>query len=305
MPTTPSDLHPSRMTRARQSLEGLACGDAFGERFFLPPDLARSMIRQRAVPAPPWFFTDDTMMAISIVSTLDRCSEVDPNYLAQDFARRYDSSRGYGPAMHNLLAEIRRGRDWDSEARALFRGQGSFGNGSAMRVAPLGAYFADDTDLIPEQARLSAITTHCHPEAVAGAIAVALAAGLAWQARTAGKAPEPRELLESIWEKTPESEVRRGIRRAVELSQGSSTEEAAAALGNGVEVTCQDTVPFALWCAAVYLRSYEEALWATVSGLGDRDTTCAIVGGIVVMHSGLETIPKEWTESREALPVIA
>lgn len=305
MPSTPPDLPTDRMKRARQSLEGLACGDAFGERFFLPPDLARSMIRQKAVPAPPWFFTDDTMMAISIVSTLAKCGEIDPNYLARDFAHRYDSSRGYGPAMHNLLAEIRRGRDWSSEAQALFRGQGSFGNGSAMRVAPLGAYFADDADAIPEQARLSAITTHCHSEAIAGAIAVALAAGLAWRARITGKVPNPRELLESIWDKTPESEVRRGIRKAVELSPSSATEEVAAVLGNGVEVTCQDTVPFALWCSAVYLRNYEEALWATVSGLGDRDTTCAIVGGIVVMYSGLQAIPKEWTESREALPVIA
>jgi hypothetical protein len=41
------------------------CGDAFGERFFVHPDLAVSLIDQKSVPAPPWIFTDDTMKALS------------------------------------------------------------------------------------------------------------------------------------------------------------------------------------------------------------------------------------------------
>jgi len=59
---------------------------------------------------------------------------------------------------------------------------------------------------------------------------------------------------------------------------------------------------FALWSAAGHLSSYEDALWATVQGLGDRDTTCAIVGGIVVMYAGVESIPQSWLDAREALP---
>jgi ADP-ribosylglycohydrolase len=75
-----------------------------------------------------------------------------------------------------------------------------------------------------------------------------------------------------------------------------------AALGNGTGVSAQDTVPFALWCAGQRLGSFEEALWLTVSGLGDRDTTCAIVGGIVALYAGSEAIPAEWLQSRESLP---
>jgi ADP-ribosylglycohydrolase len=67
-------------------------------------------------------------------------------------------------------------------------------------------------------------------------------------------------------------------------------------------VAAQDTIPFALWNAAYNLADYEQALWATVAGLGDRDTTCAIVGGIVVMYSGLGSIPKEWQNRREPIP---
>jgi ADP-ribosylglycohydrolase len=66
---------------------------------------------------------------------------------------------------------------------------------------------------------------------------------------------------------------------------------AAALLGNGSLISAQDTVPFALWCAAGHLDDYEEALWTTVSGLGDRDTTCAIAGGIVACYTGVEGIP--------------
>ena len=71
-----------------------------------------------------------------------------------------------------------------------------------------------------------------------------------------------------------------------------------AALGNGTGVSCQDTVPFCLWCAGTHLDSYEEALWLTVAGLGDRDTTCAIVGGIVALRS---EIPTAWLAAREPL----
>lgn len=297
------DLHTKRIRRAAQSLEGLSCGDAFGERFFLPVAVAKSLIQERAVPAPPWFFTDDTVMAFSIVATLAEHGEIDPDALAISFADRYDPGRGYGPAMHRLLPAIRRQHQcWRVEAAALFHGQGSFGNGSAMRVAPLGAYFADDLERIAEQARLSSLPTHTHPEALAGAAAVALATGLAWQMKSSTVSLNGQDFLRQIHQHLPDSYVRQGIRRAIDLPSEAAVEIAVERLGNGSAVTAPDTVPFALWCAARHLTSYEDALWATVSGFGDRDTTCAIVGGIVAMYAGVESIPPEWLENREQLP---
>ena len=291
-----------RLARAYQSLEGLCCGDAFGERFFIPEEVALSLIDQRAIPFPPWIFTDDTMMAISIVSTLEDHAEIDGDHLARSFARNYDPSRGYGPAMHELLGSIRQGGYWRREAQSLFGGQGSFGNGSAMRVAPLGAYFADDLDKVVQQAERSAVTTHRHAEAVAGAIAVALATALARQHGNSSQLLSTGEFLQQIHQRTPSSEVRNGIQRAIDLPEGTAVQVAVSALGNGSMATAQDTVPFALWSAACHLPNYEEALWATVSGLGDRDTTCAMVGGIVVMYAGAESIPKEWLDCREPIP---
>jgi ADP-ribosylglycohydrolase len=76
--------------------------------------------------------------------------------------------------------------------------------------------------------------------------------------------------------------------------------EAAHLLGTGQQISAQDTVPFCIWCAAYHLDDYAEALWHTVSGLGDRDTTCAIVGGIVALSA--KNIPLDWIEHREPLP---
>jgi ADP-ribosylglycohydrolase len=171
-----------------------------------------------------------------------------------------------------------------------------------MRVAPLGAYFADDLDKVVEQAERSAVTTHCHREAIAGAIAVGVAAALAWQFGISAEMPSAAEFLHQIHQRTPQSEVRNGILSAIDLPKSTSVRAAASLLGNGSKVTAQDTVPFALWSAACHLKDYEEALWATVSGLGDRDTTCAIVGGIVVMQAGVRSIPKHWQDCRESIP---
>jgi ADP-ribosylglycohydrolase len=66
-------------------------------------------------------------------------------------------------------------------------------------------------------------------------------------------------------------------------------------------VSAQDTVPLTIWCAARHIDNFEAAMWATVSGLGDRDPTCAIVGGIVALAVGYAGIPQEWQQARESL----
>lgn len=80
---------------ALDALEGLSVGDPLGEQFFLAPDQVRVAIAQRWHPTPPWHWTDETNMALSIVETL--MEHIDADRLAASFARRYDPARGYGP----------------------------------------------------------------------------------------------------------------------------------------------------------------------------------------------------------------
>lgn len=171
-----------------------------------------------------------------------------------------------------------------------------------MRVAPLGAYFAEDLNMVVDQTVLSAAVTHSHAEAIAGAIAVAVAAAWAARLRDAGTMVSRSEFLDLILASVPKSEVSGKIRKARDMDKSASVEFAVSVLGNGTGVSAQDTVPFALWCAGAQMDNFVEALWLTVSEQGDRDTTCAIVGGIVALSAGEAAIPKEWQAAREPLP---
>ena len=217
------------------------------------------------------------------------------------FAKHFDLSRGYGRSMQRVLRQIREGADWRRTVSGAFEGQGSYGNGSVMRAGPIGAYFADDLELVVEQARRSSLVTHRHPEAVAGAVAVALAAARVWQLRDQKQEVPPKAFLELLCFHVPESEVLSKLKRASRLLESTSAQLAASILGNGEKLSAQDTVPFCLWCAARYLGDYTEALWETVSAGGDRDTTCAIVGSIVAMHADRKTLPA-WLGAREPYP---
>ena len=93
-----------------------------------------------------------------------------------------------------------------------------------------------------------------------------------------------------------------GVGELVMFCQGSSARLAAEALGNGIGLSAQDTVPFALWCAAHNPDHFERAMRVTVSGGGDMDTNCAIIGGIVALSAGADSIPREWLHRREPLP---
>ncbi|MDP8993356.1 MAG: ADP-ribosylglycohydrolase family protein [Actinomycetota bacterium] len=292
-----------RRQAALDSLEGLSTGDAFGERFFVPDTRARAAMEERCLPDPPWHWTDDTNMALSVVEVLLRDGSVDQDALARSFARRYDPRRGYGAAMHALLRRIAGGWAWAEVARGQFGGEGSYGNGAAMRVAPLGAWFSDDLGAAAGQAERSAVVTHAHPEGVAGAVAVAVAAALSRRSRGAPP-PDPAAFLEEVRAWVPAGAVADGLGAAAGLGARTSVARAVSVLGNGSEVSAQDTVPFALWCASRGLDDFEAAAWETVSGLGDRDTTCAIVGGVVGARVGTPGIPPLWRERREPLPPV-
>ncbi len=299
LPALPEALPADSVATSRDALNGLAVGDAFGAQFFVPENLPA--LREHRLPPGEWPWTDDTEMACSVHRAVLEHRTVDQDGLARSFAEHHDFDRGYGAAMNRTLRLIRQeGGDWRTLAAGLFDGQGSWGNGAAMRVAPLGARYPDEPARAARQAALSAEVTHTHPEAVAGAVAVAVAAARAAHART-----EPltgMQLLDTVLQHTPPSRVREAAIEARALLDQPHAELAAHRLGNGRQVSALDTVPFTLWCAARNLTDYQAALWACASVGGDVDTTCAIVGGIVAARVGTEGIPPEWRDQVETLP---
>ncbi|GIH11919.1 hydrolase [Rugosimonospora africana] len=283
-----------------------------GAQFFVPGTCVADVDGDHE-PAQPWPWTDDTEMACSIVGELRARERIDQDRLAAAFARRFEPYRGYGGGAVMLLRRIRDGVPWRDASRAAFGGQGSMGNGAAMRVAPLGAFHAGDSRTAALEAMASAEVTHAHAEGILGAVAVAVAAAEAGWARLIGDRPEPAEFLDGILPYLVDSRVRTGVERARRLI-GASVAEAAYVLGNGSGVLAQDTVPFALWVAATRIGDYRAAILACVEAGGDVDTTAAIVGGIVAAYTGEESAratvagtrvagtPAAWLRRREPLP---
>ncbi|MCW1925998.1 ADP-ribosylglycohydrolase family protein [Luteolibacter arcticus] len=292
----------ARKQRPRVVLEGLSVGDAFGEMCAY----GHAEVRKRValgVPAGPWWWTDDAAMAVGIEECLHRCGAIEEDLLAWIFARNYkrDPDRGYGKMAARILQQIGEGEPWERVSKEAFNG-GSMGNGAAMRVAPLGAWFAEDLDLVVKHAMKSARVTHWHPEGIAGAIAVAVATACAWRTRDLALDAALEIIATELLQRTPESETRSGIAAAVTIDPRLSPEVVGRRLGNGSLVTAPDTVPFVIWLALRSLGDFQEALISTVEAGGDCDTNAAMVGAIVTARLGVSGIPADWLEAREALP---
>src|SRR5262249_36224296 len=138
----PSD-HKERMQRTLLSLDGLSVGDGFGDTFFTAPQTIDLRINHRDPPPSPWRYTDDTAMALTIARCLKRNGRIDQDALAQAFAQEHarDPQRGYGGKARIILQLIADGISWKDAALQVYDGEGSCGNGGAMRSAPIGAYF--------------------------------------------------------------------------------------------------------------------------------------------------------------------
>jgi ADP-ribosylglycohydrolase len=140
---------------------------------------------------------------------------------------------------------------------------GSFGNGSAMRVSPVGFAYGSLEEVL-EKARESAAVTHDHPEGIRGAQATA---GVIFLARGgAGK-----------------EEIRRWVEEEISYDLSRTVDEIRPEYS--FDETCQRTVPEAI-TAFLESRDYEEAVRLAVSLGGDSDTLACITGGMAQAFYG-------------------
>ncbi|MFO0966782.1 MAG: ADP-ribosylglycohydrolase family protein [Gemmataceae bacterium] len=152
-------------------LLGLAIGDALGGKFEAQ---SADAIRARfptsesliAYPQDEIWYTDDTQMAIGVAEALIEQGEIVEESLCRAFVANYVASRGYGRGARAVLDAMEESRDYRAVSEQYFPG-GSFGNGAAMRVAPVGLVFGSDRARLWDQARLSALPTHRHPLGIA------------------------------------------------------------------------------------------------------------------------------------------
>lgn len=125
-------------------------------------------------------YTDDTQMAIALAESLLDRGGVEAEALGRAFVAAYDPQRGYGWGTTEVLRLVRSGVHPHDAAGSAFGGEGSHGNGAAMRIAPVAVRYADDPAALSQAALASARVTHAHPLGIeaAAAQAVAIAAAL-------------------------------------------------------------------------------------------------------------------------------
>ena len=275
-------------------MDGLSVGNAFGNTFYKASN--RRRIARQEEPETPWPWAADTVMADAVAFVLKENSCIVPDSFADELVRRFkaDSFRGYSNAMFQILNLFASGQDW-RYISPNFAENGLYGNEAAVRAVPIGAYFTGQPEKAAHQAEKSAVVTHYHREGRCGAMACATAASIA-----ADYVKRPAaDFLEAIRKNIPESQIKEGLQRALEIPS-DDTPLAVAFLGNGEKATAMDTVPFALWTAAHHLNDYKQSLWAAVRGLGDMDTIAAIVGGITAVSA--KHVDSGWLKNREPLP---
>jgi hypothetical protein len=103
-----------------------------------------------------------------------------------------------------------------------------------------------------------------------------------------------RRYMNDILEFVPKSEVRDGIKFARGMLEDSTLQEAVGVLGNGEQVSAQDTVPFCLWCAAQNLHHFEEAICSPSAGWATAIQRCHRPRHCCGEHRARKTVPKMW-----------
>jgi poly(ADP-ribose) glycohydrolase ARH3 len=276
---------------------GSALGDAIGELAFRRP--AEGVLRAEVAQSRVLAYTDDTAMAIGLAESIVRAGNLDPQHLGDTFRANFKREpwRGYasGPPTVFSLVE-RRGVSYEEAARTLYGGEGSFGNGAAMRIVPVGLVFHDAPDLY-EQARLSASVTHAHPIGVDGAAVQARAVAQAVQLDPREPFPGEgfcRDLMGTA--RTPEMQEKLALVREL-IVEGTSPPEAARRLGRTVAV--HESLPFALYAFLRHPHSFEDCLLCATLHGGDCDTLGAMACAVSGAYLGVEAIPRAWREKLE------
>jgi ADP-ribosyl-[dinitrogen reductase] hydrolase len=279
-------------------LLGLAIGDALGMPFEgLDPQTISAQHGQVKEFLPGYGlaagqYTDDTIMALCMAESVVQEGCVAPEDIAGRFVAWFDSGdlRGIGNTCRESILNLKHGASWRESGIA---GEWAAGNGTAMRIAPVGLLDCHDTGRLREDCWSTSIITHDNPEAVAGATAVAYVI-----AQLATSDLDGESLLTGAADFVGESDVARNLFAAQDLLRSSTpTAEALAVLGTSGYVV--ETVASALYCFLRTPADFSATVSAAVMGGGDTDTTAAVAGAISGTYNGLHNLPPQLVEQVE------
>lgn len=237
-------------------------------------------------------WTDDTHMMIGVAESLLKNRGFDGEHMALTFLKNWEREpqRGYGPGPPKVFRMIKSGIPWAEAPKRLYGGMGSFGNGAAMRVAPVGLLYYNNTENVRKIAHKSAGITHIHQLGREGAAIQAYAVASAVQTETNNL--DPQKLLNSVINFSKNEAYQEKLEKAKSLLHVENKERISRELGNGVEAF--NSVPTAIYCFAKNHQNYARTVSYAISLGGDTDTIAAMSGAIAGAYHGEEELPKSW-----------
>lgn len=284
--------NPSR-EQFRGLMVGTAVGDCLGRPVEGHPQVGDSYITEVLESPPPLIYTDDTVTTIMLAESLLASEGFSGEDMAERFAEAYraEPNRGYGKNVVDVFDRVLRGVPWREAASRQFGGEGSYGNGGAMRVSPVALWTFPD---IHETAWLAAETarvTHTHPVGVEGAVIQAVAACHALNAGDGSL--DVDSLLSDLDRLAHTDEFRSKLETLPGCLDQDDDEKARLHLGNWV--SAHTSVVTALYCFMLS-TSFEDAIVRALRMGGDTDTIAAMAGALAGARYGFEQIPPAWRE---------
>jgi poly(ADP-ribose) glycohydrolase ARH3 len=241
-------------------------------------------------------FTDDTQMTLAVAEWLLRDEALSGRELLASFCRAYEPWRHYASGTRLILESFPQAGDrWPELATAMFP-QGSYGNGSAMRVAPVGLMFHNHFRGLIQVARTSSSVTHSHYLALQGAALQATAVAVALKSpfefvHFMTMLTSTLSWFEELGQDT--SVYKTALARICEGTKNKiSPLKMSSLLGNGIKA--QEAVPMAIYCFVTHPRSFERAVESALFLGGDTDTIASMTGAISGAALGESQIPARW-----------
>ena len=278
-------------------LVGAAIGDGLGSWRQAKRMARREEIELLAEKLEQLTYTDDTHMTIGVAESLIESKRFNGERMVKTFISSYEAEpwRGYGPGPPKVFRMIKNGEQWDSAASKIHKG-GSFGNRSAMRVAPIGLLYSNDTEKLRDIAYKSSCITHSHELGKEGAALQAYAVALA--INTPPDEEIKREVFLLKLQNFAQNQLyNEKVASIKELLDKQDRTRVFTILGNGIEAP--RSVPTAIYCFLRQPESYRDCVLYAISLGGDTDTIASMAGAISGAYLGIEAIPQEWKAKLE------
>ncbi|XP_070539782.1 ADP-ribosylhydrolase ARH3-like [Ptychodera flava] len=334
---------PSLLSRFCGCLAAAVAGDVLGSKYeglsaVLLGDVVEHVEKHSKNPdnvKTPEEFTDDTAMARSVAASLIE----NKGYIAKDMANRFATEfkkepfRGYGANVVTVFDKLLDPSLTDvyKPARDQFNGSGSYGNGGAMRIAPVALFTYDNIDEMKRIAKESTLLTHSHRLGYNGAILECAAVHRALHSPapldaqkyidelieimndveleeyrvTRSQSPSKKETGDQASEESegsvrkPYCEKLKKIKELLE-NEDTSTIDVVDCLGH--DISAHESVPTAIYS---FVRSLKPIPSTPNNGLvrtivyaislgGDTDTIATMAGAIAGAYYGMESVPESW-----------